>query len=119
MIDSELVFYDLTQNKFFVANQYNTGHGDQSIKVRRLQIMKLFLIIIMSLLPLNSLTQDNYECDDSINTEAEATSCAMWHSRVISELSINGYKFIATETESGWIIEHANLPQRLHLFRFN
>ncbi len=70
--------------------------------------MKLLLIIIMSLLPLNSLTQDNYECDGLINTEAEAISCAMWHSRVISGLSINGYKFIATETESGWIIEHAN-----------
>jgi len=66
-------------------------------------------VVILLLLSVGSNADGIYKCDPPLNSEVKAKECAMWHSRVISELSISGYSYDISENDVHWIVVHTNL----------
>lgn len=54
---------------------------------------------------------NTYKCSPPLNTKEKAIKCAMWHSQVISELSLTGYKYVVTENIDNWVVVHTNMDK--------
>lgn len=79
--------------------------------------MKYILSILMCILNVNIFADARNECTLPLDTSDKAKECAMWYSRVISELSVLGYKHEIVEEKQRWIVRHTNLDKNSSTYK--
>jgi hypothetical protein len=76
-----------------------------------MQIRLLALFLLFLLFAFGAEADDIYKCSPPLDSEEKAIECAMWHSRVISELSLTGYKYTVAEKKDHWAVAHTNMDK--------